>query len=210
MERALLAAGARAGARSRHRNRPSPARHHRSAVPLRIRRRAVRVVTHRHRQARGRQLRDLAAQLVQPAQRRAREQAPVTVWVDPQRPHRAVLDRDIRWGMVIFHIPFALLFTAIGGAALYAFLYLLVTPTRVLEARKKPQVREAADNRVQGGALWLMAVFWCGLAWPCAALVWMEPQPLLPRIIVSFFAGVGAWLLWHAFRGGSLRTRTSD
>ncbi|MGV3572173.1 MAG: DUF3592 domain-containing protein [Ramlibacter sp.] len=131
---------------------------------------------------------------------------PVTVWVDPKRPHRAVLDREIRWGMVIFHIPFALLFTAIGGAAFYAFLYLLVTPMRVLEARKAPEVREVEDGRVHGAGLWLIAVFWCGLAWPVTALVWMEPQPWLPRIIVSCFAVVGGWLLWHAFRGGSLRT----
>ncbi|HEY8358371.1 MAG TPA: DUF3592 domain-containing protein, partial [Ramlibacter sp.] len=131
---------------------------------------------------------------------------PVTVWVDPRRPHRAVLDREVRWSMVVFHLPFALLFTAIGGAALYAFLYLLVTPMRVLEARKESKARKVEDGRVQGAGLWVVAVFWCGLAWPCAGLVWMEPTPWLPRIIVSFFAGVGAWLLWHAARGGSLRT----
>lgn len=134
---------------------------------------------------------------------------PVTVWVDPERPHRAVLDRDIRWSMVVFHIPFALLFTAIGGAALYAFLSLLVTPAHMLGTRPRPDKRMVKDGRLQGTGLWVMAVFWCGLAWPCAALVWMEPTPWLPRIIVSFFAGVGAWLLRHAWNGGSLKTTGS-
>lgn len=47
---------------------------------------------------------------------------PVPAWVDPQRPERALLDRSVRWGLVALHLPFAILFTAVGlGAAVVFF-----------------------------------------------------------------------------------------
>ena len=60
---------------------------------------------------------------------RAREQ-PVAAWVDPSEPQRAVLERQPRWGLLLFRLPFALIFTAVGvGAAVVFGRALLGRPT---------------------------------------------------------------------------------
>lgn len=131
---------------------------------------------------------------------------PVTAWVDPARPWRAVLDRSVRWSMVAFHMPFALVFTGVGLAALWGACYLLVTPARELAREGGARRRMLGDSQVRDGALWLMALFWCGLSWPMAALVWLEPTPALPRAVVTGFALVGLWLArlaWMTPRRGS-------
>ena len=78
---------------------------------------------------------------------RAREQ-PVAAWVDPSAPQRAVLERQPRWGLLLFRLPFALIFTAVGmGAAVVFGRALLGRPTtprqlssalRTTAARKPP------------------------------------------------------------------------
>jgi hypothetical protein len=132
----------------------------------------------------------------------------VTAWVDPQRPDRALLDRAVRWGMVAFHIPFALLFTAIGVAGLWGFCYLLVTPAEVLKRRRGRKFKEE-DRRVRMAGLWLLALYWCGLSGPMAALVWLEPQPWLTRVLVTLFALTGLGLLKAAFTMTLDRRRSS-
>lgn len=51
---------------------------------------------------------------------RQREQS-VLAWVDPARPARSILDRNVRWGLMAFHLPFAVLFTAVGVGAAVVF-----------------------------------------------------------------------------------------
>lgn len=134
----------------------------------------------------------------------------VTAWVDPARPYRALLDRSVRWGMVAFHIPFAILFTGIGLAATWGFCYLLVTPAAMLKKRRSLQRNMAEDQRVRSAGHWLLALFWCVLSFPMAALVWLEPQPLLPRVLVSLFALAGLWLLERAFTMARRRRSSMD
>jgi hypothetical protein len=43
--------------------------------------------------------------------------APVSVWVNPQQPEQAVYDRSLRWLMIVFLLPFAVLFPAVGLGA---------------------------------------------------------------------------------------------
>lgn len=83
-------------------------------------------------------------------QARASEQ-PVGAWYDPQQPGRAVLDRRVRWGMVAFQLPFALLFTAVGiGAAVVFFSALVGKPwahgrsSVPLRSSRKPVTSAAA------------------------------------------------------------------
>ncbi len=59
--------------------------------------------------------RDLYAQL-RAAQRRHQ---PVTVYVDPQQPASAVLNRDPRWPLLAFQSLFALIFGGVGGGLMY-------------------------------------------------------------------------------------------
>lgn len=51
---------------------------------------------------------------------RQREQ-PVAAWIDPSQPGRSILDRRVRWGLMALHLPFALLFTAVGVGAAVVF-----------------------------------------------------------------------------------------
>lgn len=133
-----------------------------------------------------------------------RQERPVTAWVDPRQPHRSVLDRSIRWTKVIFHLPFALVFTAIGAVAAWAFAYVLATPLARLEGAPAQPAFAALDRRVRGVGLRLMALFWCVLGWPMTVLAWTEPQPWLARLLITLFAAVGGWLLLKAWRWESL------
>ncbi len=43
----------------------------------------------------------------------------VLAWFDPKNPADAVIDRDLRWGMMLFFVPFAVLFSAVSIGALW-------------------------------------------------------------------------------------------
>lgn len=43
----------------------------------------------------------------------------VLAWVDPKNPANAVIDRSLRWGMMLFLVPFAVLFSAVSLGALW-------------------------------------------------------------------------------------------
>jgi ankyrin repeat protein len=62
----------------------------------------------------------------------------ITVWVDPSEPSYAVLDKTIRWTMVFYMLPFAILFPAIGIGAGYLFVKTLFTPVSEINAPPKP------------------------------------------------------------------------
>lgn len=46
-----------------------------------------------------------------------RSEQPVAAWFDPARPERSILDRRVRGGLMLFFLPFAVLFTAVGVGA---------------------------------------------------------------------------------------------
>ncbi|NJD87203.1 MAG: DUF3592 domain-containing protein, partial [Betaproteobacteria bacterium] len=48
---------------------------------------------------------------------------PVTVWVNPDNPVESVLDRELRWGEILFLVPFSLAFGGVGVGALVAMVF---------------------------------------------------------------------------------------
>ncbi|MFO1326785.1 MAG: DUF3592 domain-containing protein [Rubrivivax sp.] len=80
---------------------------------------------------------------------RQREE-PVVAWVDPDAPERSVLDRRVRGGLMALHLPFALLFTAVGVGAGVVF-------WRAVTGREAPPARRgghtAAAGRTRAGRL---------------------------------------------------------
>lgn len=44
---------------------------------------------------------------------------PVLAWFDPKNPADAVIDRSVRWGMMLFFVPFAVLFSTVSLGALW-------------------------------------------------------------------------------------------
>lgn len=54
--------------------------------------------------------------------RALRAKQPVSIWINPDNPSQAVLNRDLRWGMVLFQLVFVLVFGGVGVGLLLASL----------------------------------------------------------------------------------------
>ena len=146
----------------------------------------------------------------------------LTAWVNPREPSQALLDPHIRWPMLLFRLPFALVFTAVGLAAAWFFFKALRGPsgqaTPAADAAAGLQ-RMGRSVRQSAGMLWFFALFWCGLSFPIAALFWMQEGPWFVKIFLLLFVLVGlgliAWagqqtrLAWrHAHTALALRPAT--
>lgn len=68
----------------------------------------------------------------------------VTAWVDPENPERAVIFRDIRWGMVLFLFMFTLVFSGVGAGIM---LFSIIGGIRLRKRRREIQTRKAASQR---------------------------------------------------------------
>ncbi len=130
---------------------------------------------------------------------------PITAWVNPQQPSSALLDRSIRWVMLVFHLPFALVFTAVGLGAARIFWRTLVPPGSAPGSEASPQqpLQSAAPrssaSRSQA-SLWFFAFFWCGIAFPLAAVFWMSGSPWWVHAFTSLFVVIGLALVYLALR----------
>ncbi len=146
----------------------------------------------------------------------------VTAWVDPADPTRSVLDPHIRWAMAIFHLPFALVFTGVGLGALWVFWGALSGRSKAgafgAVRLRRSRTTDAAAQLAGGMAarssasrsqrwLWVFALFWCGIAFPMAALFWMSGSPWWVKLFVSVFVVVGIGLLTLAWRQSVLAWR---
>jgi hypothetical protein len=69
-----------------------------------------------------------------------RERRTISVFVNPDNPAEAVVDRDVRWGFVVFMGLFAVIFGGVGVGALAALV-------AVLRAKPEPVVKEARAVR---------------------------------------------------------------
>jgi len=130
------------------------------------------------------------------------EGKPITVWVNPDNPAESMVDRQIRWKLMMFASVFALAFGGVGlGAVVMAVASLM--PRRVVS-------RVTNSNAGGVGVLWVFAFFWNVISFPIAIL-------FVPEVIESgewmglfvlIFPLVGVLLLWgcitqtiNAFRG---------
>ena len=121
---------------------------------------------------------------------------PITAWVNPQAPSQALLDRSIRWRLQIFRLPFALVFTGIGMTAAWMFL-------RILWRTKQdvPDLKPRHSLAKGQGALWFFAVFWCGIAFPMAALFWSDGKaPWWAKGFMGIFVVIGVGLAGAAWQ----------
>lgn len=136
----------------------------------------------------------------------------ITVLVDPRDPARALIDPSIRWQLQLFRIPFALVFTGVGLVAAVVFLASLWgLGKRVLGLQDKAEegppresspapLRKGAASR-SAGATWFFAFFWCGIAFPMAAMLWTNNSaPWYAKSFISIFVMVGVFLIGLALR----------
>jgi hypothetical protein len=134
----------------------------------------------------------------------------IIVWFDPENPEHSVVDRNIRWNMLVFSIPFATLFPLISlGAIFVLFRTLTAKTTEPGLDPNGPVIRSDAKQSVL--TLWGFATFWGLIAFPLGFLIIPELfGKSLSWLVVAIFPLVGLGLIWAAitrtvrlFRNGS-------
>ena len=133
---------------------------------------------------------------------------PVTVFYDPTDPANAVLNRDIRWGLLGFKMIFVLVFGGVGAGMIYWG----------FRGKRRISVENAADtpwltrpewqggiikSQARGGmiAIWAFAAIWNLISAPLAFQmtdIWREEGPV--ALIALLFPLVGLGLLFWAIR----------
>ena len=134
------------------------------------------------------------ADMISTAQREGR---PITVFVNPDNPSESMVDRAIRWNLMLFMVPFALGFGGVGVGALWFLVHTLRGEPAEPQAKARARVSTGG-----GGALglWVFAFFWNAISVPIALLV-------LPEVIrneewigllVLLFPLFGVLMIWGA------------
>lgn len=130
-------------------------------------------------------------------------ETPVTVWVNPVRPEQAIIDREIRWMQLVFHIPFATLFPAVGIGAFWMLWKTLRAPPDgplpSLPRRNSRRILSDGGNAKRG--IWLFAIFWNLLSFPIAGIALADAGRQGGLVwVVLIFPLVGLYLLYAAVR----------
>ena len=133
---------------------------------------------------------------------------PVSVWYDPGNPADAVLNRDLRWGLLGFKALFVVLFGGIGLALMYFGLRgKKADAVPASGAQPWLQRREWQNGLIRSRAksglyfIWGFAVFWNLISTPVAFFVpdiWREKGAL--ALLVLLFPCVGLGLLFWAIK----------
>ncbi|MBL0143338.1 MAG: DUF3592 domain-containing protein [Betaproteobacteria bacterium] len=139
---------------------------------------------------------------------------PITVWVNPDNPAEAVVDREIRWKELLFLAPFSLAFGGVGVGALVAMFFVIRgsapagwgndtrEPVRTRPGAlaspgaKSPEISTAGQSGL--GFLWVFAFFWNAISFPIAilAIPEMVQSGEWLGLFVLLFPLVGLLLLW--------------
>jgi hypothetical protein len=132
------------------------------------------------------------------SQQRGRD---VTAWVDPSDPQRALLDREMRWGLFALKSLFAALFVLIGGAVTIFALRAPASATVAQTMAPQPSGRIVANTRASMWFWWVFAVLWMAISSPG---LFFLPKELAkgnwPALLIVLFPAVGIWLLIMAAR----------
>ena len=130
---------------------------------------------------------------------------PIMVYVNPDNPAEALVDRDIRWKLLLFLSPFALVFGGVGVGALYA-MFRVLKPRKpekgALSAREKHHAPVVSSSGSSVAALWIFALIWNAISWPIAILA--VPEMLQGEnwvgLVVLLFPFFGLMMLWGAIK----------
>lgn len=139
----------------------------------------------------------------------------IPVYVNPDNPAEAVVDRDVRWALVLFMAVFAVVFGGVGVGALIGIGVIWFGKNKSKAGKRAIRQHAAERNRaaVAGarsatvasaasgvGMLWVFALFWNAIAFPAAILV--IPQILesgeWAGLLILIFPFVGLLVLWGA------------
>jgi hypothetical protein len=126
------------------------------------------------------------------------EKKPITVYVNPESPAEAVVDRDVRWKFVLFLSVFSLVFGGVGVGALFLGVRGLFGKKGIDISARGMRRKSSQDAGVS--FLWIFAFFWNAVSFPVAILVvpqaWQGGE--WGALFVLLFPLVGLLILWGA------------
>ncbi len=138
---------------------------------------------------------------------------PITVFVNPDEPSEAIVDRSLRWGMIGFKSIFIVLFGGIGFALLIYVWFFSGRGTKELPAAVQSQTpwlankawQDASISSGNKGALigtWVFAIFWSLVSAPLpfAILDELKSRDNPAALIGILFPVIGIFLIVFAIR----------
>ena len=139
----------------------------------------------------------------------------VTLWVDPQHPGYAVFDPHVRWRKVIFLLPFAILFPAVGLGAFWYLWTVWRKPGLAIAAQSSQWMAAGRVIEAESSGslfIFLFAGFWNLIAWPFAPTLWnsgtIADRPVI--LIAALFHVIGLYLIYMASKTWLVRRRIGN
>ncbi len=145
-------------------------------------------------------------------QRNYRQKKMISIYVNPSSPKESVINRELRWGLLLFKMMFVVVFGGIGLAVLY---HLFKEPSAeedtlqvAVEEKKSWRQDERwqnnqvnSSNRIGNKGMWAFAIVWNIISSP---LYFVLPEELergnYAVLIGLVFPLAGAWLLYLAIK----------
>jgi hypothetical protein len=120
---------------------------------------------------------------------------PVMAFVNPDKPRDAMLDTEIRWKLLMFCLPFALAFGAVGlGGFFFMLVKALGLDSISTQPMLKPRTREMLTQ-------WFFGGIWNAVAMPIGFFFVPEMYAKgewFPILFVAIFPLIGVLILWGA------------
>jgi Protein of unknown function (DUF3592) len=137
------------------------------------------------------------------------EGKPITVFVNPDNPAESMVDREIRWKLLVFFSPFALAFGGVGVGALAMMVrgWVNGAPANLQQRKSGSGLRGnekiPSDQRSGMLMLWVFTFFWNAISLPIAIL--FIPEAIRNgewlALLVGIFPLVGALMIWGCIAG---------
>ncbi len=140
---------------------------------------------------------------------------PISIWVNPQKPEQSVVDRDIRWQIMLFRLPFAILFTLVGLAAFVMAWRIIRNRDLDVALGNKNDVPDgktwwqaekmwrkghiASETKLGVFGAWLVSLVWGSIAFTVPAVfIVKDAVPLLVKLLLLLLPLIGLWMIWRA------------
>ena len=137
-------------------------------------------------------------------------QRPITVYYDPEAPSEAIIDREVRWGLIGFRSIFVLVFGGVGGGLMF---WAFKAPRA--KDNSDPRYRDApwlanddwqtatikSNSRASMFVAWGFAAFWNAVSAPLPFVIYREVgQQNFIALVGLLFPLIGIGLAVWAFR----------
>lgn len=137
------------------------------------------------------------------------ENLKITIWYNPEKPSEAIINRDLRWGLLAFKMIFVIAFGGIGFLiAFYSYRTKKSKSSQYIKNSPWLERKEWINGTIKSNAklgmmgLWFFAAFWNAISFPIALTA--VPDILAKKeyagLFVLLFPLVGFGLLYWAIK----------